>query len=237
MPTSSPSSPRAEGDRPAADWAWLGRLPFDRALGLQDRLRDAILAGGGRETLLLCEHDPVITMGRHARPEHLLVSEAELAGRGVTIRRASRGGDVTYHGPGQLVGYPIFRLRRGLVAHMEAMATGIIAVLAGLGIAAEWRRDCPGVWVGAEKICAFGVHIRHRVAIHGFALNVTTDRAAFAPIIPCGLRAAGVVSIVELAGAAPSLPDLASAIAVAFARSFGIAIAKADPRTLQSISA
>jgi lipoyl(octanoyl) transferase len=172
--------------------------------------------------LLLCEHDPVITMGRHARPEHLLLSAAELERRQISVQVASRGGDVTYHGPGQLVGYPIFRLRRGLVAHLEAMAAGLGQVLADLGIAASWRRDRPGVWVGPDKICAFGVHVRHRVAIHGFALNVSTPPDAFAPIVPCGLSDAGVTSIERLRGHAPSVAALAIETARALSASYDL---------------
>ncbi len=218
---------------PAATWAWLGRVPFAETAALQERLREKIGAGQAPETLLLCEHDPVITLGRGARREHILVPDAELGRRGIAVTAASRGGDVTYHGPGQLVGYPIFRVRRGIVAHFEAMAAGIVAVLDTLGIAAEWRRSQPGVWVGDQKICAFGVHVRHRIAIHGFALNVDTDPAAFDTIVPCGLRTTGVTSIQRLAGSAPSLPVLAPEVAAAFSRSFVFSIAKRDLTSIE----
>jgi lipoate-protein ligase B len=164
----------------------------------------------------------VITLGRHARPEHVLLTPEELARRGIAVRSASRGGDVTYHGPGQLVGYPIFRLRPGLLAHMQKMAAAIVEVLAALGISGRWRRDLPGVWVDGDKICAFGVHVRHRVAIHGFALNVTTPAEAFAPIVPCGLTTSGVTSIARLRGRAPALEELAQTTVEAFTRSFGL---------------
>lgn len=197
-------------------------MPYDEALALQEALRAELLAGRGSDTLLLCEHDPVITLGRGARPEHVRVSAAELDRRGVAVRPASRGGDVTYHGPGQLVGYPVFRLRRGPVAHMETMATALAELVAPLGLVARWRRDRPGLWVGGDKICAFGIHVRHRVAIHGFALNVTTTADDFAIVVPCGLADAGVTSIAALCGPAraPALPALASATAAAFARVF-----------------
>jgi lipoyl(octanoyl) transferase len=205
-------------------WLWLGRIPFDRAAALQERLRSDILLNGGPDTLLLCEHDPVITLGRHARPEHVLVPPEELARRGIALRNASRGGDVTYHGPGQLVGYPVFRLRPGLLAHMQKMAAAVVEVLAALGISARWRRDRPGVWVGDDKICAFGVHVRHRVAIHGFALNATTPAEDFACIVPCGLSTGGVTSIARITGRAPALEELAGTTAEAFGRSFGLAL-------------
>jgi lipoate-protein ligase B len=220
----------ARASRTVAVWSWLGRLSFDRAAALQEELREAVRRGERPWTLLLCEHDPVITLGRNARPAHVLLSAEELARRQIALRRASRGGDVTYHGPGQLVGYPVFQLRGGLVGHMEAMAAALVAVLAGLGIRAAWRRDRPGLWVGNDKICAFGVHVRHRVTIHGFALNVTTPPEAFAAIVPCGLAGTGVTSIARLAGSATSLPELAPAIAAAFADAFALDLRPAtDP--------
>jgi lipoyl(octanoyl) transferase len=164
----------------------------------------------------------VVTLGRGARTENLLLSPQALASRGVALHESGRGGDVTYHGPGQLVGYPIFRLRPGLLAHMEKMAAAIVEVLASVGISGRWRRDRPGVWVGEDKICAFGVHVRHRVAIHGFALNATTPAEAFAPIVPCGLSTGGVTSIARLRGSAPALEALAHTTAEALARSFGL---------------
>jgi lipoyl(octanoyl) transferase len=131
----------------------------------------------------------------------------------VAVEQASRGGDVTYHGPGQLVGYPVVRLRGGVVAHMTAMARAIGRVVAELGVATEFRRDAPGLWTNDEKLCAFGVHIRSRVAIHGFALNVTTDLEAFNLIVPCGLVGAGVTSLARLGIAPPPMEILAAHIA------------------------
>lgn len=211
----------------AAEWTWLGRVPFGPTVELQERLREEVIAGRRAETLLLCEHEPVITLGRSANAENVLASADELARRSVAVHAASRGGDVTYHGPGQLVGYPILRLRSGLVAHVEAMARGLAALLETFGVKAHWRREVPGLWVdGAAgrapaKICAFGVHIRHRVAMHGFALNVTTALDAFDLIVPCGLRDAEVTSIAALTGSAPPLEELAPRAATALAAAFG----------------
>ena len=201
----------------------MGRIPFDTALAMQERLRDDLLAGRAVDTLLLCEHDPVITLGKNARPENVLAAPAELDRLGIALRRTSRGGDVTYHGPGQLVGYPVFRLRRGLVAHMETMAAALGGLLRELGISARWRRDRPGLWMDDHKLCAFGVHVRHRVAIHGFALNVTTRPHDFHSIVPCGLADAGVTSIAAVLGAPPPpLAELAARAALAFARAFAL---------------
>jgi lipoyl(octanoyl) transferase len=139
------------------------------------------------------------------------------------VTRASRGGEVTYHGPGQLVCYPIVRLRRGVLAHVEGMARAVIELLADLEIAGEWRRTLPGVWVGSSKICAFWVQVRHGISVHGLALNVTTDLGAFATIVPCGLPGVGVTSVAQLRrGSTPSMPTLASQLARFLARALGL---------------
>jgi lipoyl(octanoyl) transferase len=196
-------------------------VPFAETAALQERLRADLLGGAGPETLLFCEHDPVVTLGRSARPANVLASAGELARRGVTLARASRGGDVTYHGPGQLVGYPVVRLRGGVVDHMSAMARAIGRVLTELGITATFRRDAPGLWTNDEKLCAFGVHIRGRVAIHGFALNVTTDLDAFDLIVPCGLSGVCTTSLARLGVSSPSLEILAARIACALGAELG----------------
>jgi lipoyl(octanoyl) transferase len=202
-------------------WTWLGNVAYGPTLELQERIRESVIAGNHPETLLLVEHPPVITLGRSAVPEHILVDQATLSHSGIDVVQTKRGGDVTYHGPGQLVGYPIFRVSKGIRQHMLAMAEGLTHLLHGLGVAAEWRRDCPGLWVGPAKLCAFGVHVRKRVAIHGFALNVSTDLASFKQIIPCGLRAAEVTSIQALTGRFLPLAELASQVPLAFEKSFG----------------
>jgi lipoyl(octanoyl) transferase len=200
-------------------------VPFAETAALQERLRAAVLDGTGPETLLFCEHDPVITLGRSANAAHVLASAGELARRGVTVAQASRGGDVTYHGPGQLVGYPVVRLPGGVVAHMRAMADAIGRVLTSLGIATAFRREAPGLWTNDEKLCAFGVHIRSRVAIHGFALNVTTALDAFDLIVPCGLRGVRTTSLARLGVTPPPLPLLAARIADALGAALGMSFA------------
>ena len=208
-------------------WRWLGRVPFAAVAREQERLRELVLRGDGPETLLLCEHAPVVTLGRSANPAHVLASRDELARRGVDVQTASRGGDVTYHGPGQLVGYPIVRLRGGVIGHVTAMARAIAAVLGELGIDARWRRETPGLWLGGggEKICAFGVHVHRRVAIHGFALNVSGTLDGFDVIVPCGLPAARTTSIAAAIAAGRSVPPLhvlASRVAGALGRELGV---------------
>jgi lipoate-protein ligase B len=194
-------------------WAWLGRVRYRPAWELQEALRAAILDGRAEDTLLLLEHEPVITLGRSADRKNVLASAEELSRRGVEVVDSSRGGDVTYHGPGQLVGYPVFRVK-GVIAHVEGMANALIDAVAP--VAARWRRDCPGVWVGTGKLAAFGVHIRRGVAIHGFALNVTTALDAFSLIVPCGLSCTKVTSLAAL-GSATSVEVLAPRVAAAFA--------------------
>jgi len=213
----------------AARWLWLGRVPFAAAVEAQEAIRGDVLGGRGPETLLLLEHDPVITLGRRAASAHLLASPAELGRRGIAVARASRGGDITYHGPGQLVGYPIVRLspERGVVGHLRAMADGLCAVLARHGVTAAWRRETPGLWIAGgdraadQKICAFGVHVHRRVAIHGFALNLTVDLEAFRLIVPCGLAGTAVTSVEAITGRAPRVQDVAAEVAAAFSGSFG----------------
>jgi lipoyl(octanoyl) transferase len=205
-----------------AEWAWLGRVPYGPALQLQEQIRNEILAGRRRETLVMLEHPAVITLGRHADPAHVLLPITALRAQGIEVCRTSRGGDVTFHGPGQLVGYPIFRLRRGVRAHMQAMAASIVEWLASLGLVAEWRASSPGVWLGTEKICAFGVHVRHRIATHGFALNLAVDVAGFSAIVPCGLPAAGVTSLARQIGSAPPVEMVARSLIGLFEKNFGV---------------
>jgi lipoyl(octanoyl) transferase len=221
-----------------ARWAWLGRVPFAPTTALQEQLRQRLLAGAGAETLLLLEHHPVITLGRSAVAEHVLVAAGELERRGVELHRASRGGDVTFHGPGQLVGYPVVRLDRGVVGHLRAMADGLCEVLGTLGITAFWRREAPGLWIkdagtdAVSKICSFGVNVHRRVAIHGFALNVGLDLDAFRLIVPCGLDGVQMTSIERVLdrsrAAVPTLEALAGEVASAFCRSFGRSFARAS---------
>lgn len=180
------------------DLVWLGRVPYRPTWQLQERLRAAILDGTGRETVLLLEHLPVITLGRSADAGHVLLGDEALARAGIERVETSRGGDVTYHGPGQLVAYPVVRLPEGPAPYIAALAEAVIEVVARLGVNASYRRDCPGVWVEGRKLCAFGIHVHRRVAIHGLALNVTTALESFAAIVPCGLAGVPVTSLAQV---------------------------------------
>lgn len=246
--TSSQSSPRAEDTSevpavaPAAAaegpragvWRWLGRVPFGSTAALQEELRQSVHTGRGPDTLLLLEHDPVITLGRSAVAAHVLHAPEVLGARGIEVHQASRGGDVTYHGPGQLVGYPVIRLRAGVRAHVEGMAAALIEVLAEWGVPARYRSDAPGLWVatpgapgGEAKICAFGVNVRHRIAIHGFALNLRPDLDAFRLIVPCGLAGVAVTSVQALRGDAPAPSEIAAHAARALGERLGYAFTRA----------
>jgi lipoate-protein ligase B len=215
-------------------WAWLGRVAYRAAWELQEALRDGVLAGTVPETLLFLEHDPVITLGHSGAADHVLCSEVELSRRGIDLVRSSRGGDVTYHGPGQLVGYPIMRTT-SVMAHVRGMAQAIIDACAELAVQAAFDCDRPGVWVGDDKLAAFGVHIRRGVAIHGFALNVTTTLDGFGAIVPCGLAGFGVTSLERLGALPPPLEVLAADLAGRLAALRGQQAARIDSHAILSV--
>lgn len=213
------SAPEPLVSRVTPELYWLGRVDYEPAWALQEQLRRRVLAGGP-EAILLCEHPPVLTLGRSASGADLLIDEAGLRAAGVAVVRTSRGGQVTYHGPGQLVAYPIVRLRRGVLRHVEWLADSAIAVAAGHGVSATFDRAHVGVWSDGRKLAAIGVHIERRVAVHGLALNVTKEAtAAFRRgwFVPCGLIGGQVTSLEESAtgaGAAGlSVRDAAGSLA------------------------
>jgi lipoate-protein ligase B len=203
-------------------WSWLGRVRYGAAVERMEAARAAVLAGGDGE-LPLCEHEPVITLGRGARPDHVLVPAAELARRGVELVRSSRGGDVTYHGPGQLMVYPVIRLAAGVVRHLEQVAGALAALAAEHGAAgAGFRRAPAGLWLGERKLAACGLHVRRAVAIHGFAFDVATPVEAWRLIVPCGLAGAPVVSLAAASGRTPPPPsELAPQAAARVAAALG----------------
>ncbi len=204
----------------ALPWYWLGRVEYRLGVAVQEALRARLLSGDdGAAALLLLEHDPVITLGRHADRTNLVADRAELGRRGIAVVESSRGGDVTYHGPGQLVVYPVLRLEGSVVDYLAAVAGALAEVADRLGVAsAEWRRDPAGLWVGSAKLAACGLHVHRGVTVHGWALNVTTPPDVWRAIVPCGLRDHRVTSIAEqaaLRGGAPppSVAEVASLVA------------------------
>jgi lipoyl(octanoyl) transferase len=205
----------------------LGRMDYGQALDLQRALVEKRKQGLVPDQLLIVEHPHVITLGRNGRPDNLLASEAVLRRAGISFFPTDRGGDITYHGPGQLVGYPILDLRewkRDVVAYVRAIEQAIIGTLADFGIAAGREPGMTGVWVEGRKIAAIGVHISRWVTSHGFALNVTTDLRYFQYIVPCGL-AKPVTSMAAELGAAPERAELMASLARHFAELFGLEIA------------
>ncbi len=168
----------------------LGRLPYGEAWALQKELAEQRKQGLIPDQLLLVEHPHVLTMGRNAHERNLLVGRSRLAELGIEYFEIDRGGDVTYHGPGQVVGYPILDLRewkRDVVAYLRALEEVILAALRRFGIEGQRDAGATGVWTPEGKICAMGVHISRWVTTHGFALNWTTDLSYFQHIVPCGL--------------------------------------------------
>ena len=187
----------------------LGRIPYGAAWSLQKRLHAARVGDEIVDTLLFCEHMPVITMGKSGKAHNLLVSPEELRRRGVEYFEVERGGDLTYHGPGQLVGYPIFKLPRlrevqGFVRKMEE---AVIRALLRFGLAGERRRDHAGVFVSGAKIASIGAAVRGGVTFHGFALDVSTDLKMFDLINPCGMPATPVTSIARQCARRVSLAE------------------------------
>jgi len=182
----------------------LGVVPYDEALGLQQRLVDERRAGVRLDTILLLEHPHVITLGVKARDGgHIVASADALRQRGVTVHESGRGGDVTYHGPGQLVGYPIVDLRPDrcdVHRYVRDLEEVLIRTAASFGIEAARVPGLTGVWVGRDKLAAIGVRISRWVTSHGFALNVSTELDYFDLIVPCGIRDRGVTSLARLLG-------------------------------------
>lgn len=203
----------------------LGQVEYGTALELQRSLVALRKEGRIADTLLLLEHPPVITLGRNADRSNVLASDELLKQRGVELFECDRGGDVTYHGPGQLVGYPIFDLRGfepklGAVAFVRRVEEALIRTCADFGIEAERVAGRTGVWTRGGKIAAIGVHISRGVTSHGFALNVSTDLEAFQLIVPCGISDKPVTSMAQELGRAPGLDEVAQSVARNFGRVF-----------------
>lgn len=199
-----------------------GRLPYPEAVALQERLVECRMAGEG-DVLVLLEHPPVVTRGRRSKDAHLLWSAAELERRGISLAEAGRGGDVTYHGPGQLVGYPIVDLTprgRDLHAYLRNLEDVLIVALSAFGLAGERADGKTGVWVRGEKIASIGVGVRRWIAWHGFALNVAEDLSGFASIVPCGLQGVSMTSLERLLGRSIPVSLVEEEVIHAFSRVF-----------------
>lgn len=218
---SQPGPPPAE-----MDVRRLGLVPYGEAWVLQQRLAEARRGGTIPDTLLLLEHPHTYTIGRSGTREHVYLSEPELAERQITCLEVDRGGDVTYHGPGQLVGYPILDLgaQPDVGRYLRNLEGCLIDVLAGFGITAGRMPGYTGVWMGDHKIAAIGVKVSQGVTTHGFALNVSTDLRLFDHILPCGIPDKGVTSMRVQLGRSPSMPEVEDAVVAQFLRRFGLPV-------------
>jgi lipoyl(octanoyl) transferase len=209
----------------------LGRVPYSEGLELQRELVDAVHAGRVGNTMVLLEHPPVLTLGRNASRANILASDEFLAHRGVEVHEINRGGDVTYHGPGQLVGYPIFDLRSftprlGAVDFVRRIEETVIRSCGDFGVPAQRIAGRTGVWTLAggsvleKKICAIGVHIARGITSHGFAFNIDPDLRDFELIVPCGIADRAVTSLELEADPQPSMEAVRNSVARQFGRVF-----------------
>jgi lipoyl(octanoyl) transferase len=205
---------------------WLGRLGYDEALALQADA--AARAAGGEESLLFLEHEPVFTLGRNASAADVLFTPERCREMGIAVRETNRGGRVTYHGPGQLVGYPVVNLapdRKDVKRYVTDLEEVLIRTLAGFGIHAErsrLRERVTSVWVGDDKIAAIGIHIARWITTHGFALNVTEEPLRhFSGIVPCGITDGGVTTMARQLHRPLTVEELVEPIRARFGEVFG----------------
>jgi lipoate-protein ligase B len=215
----------------------LGRVPYSEALELQRSIaRDRISGAIPQDVLLLLEHPPVVTLGRAAKEKHLIASPEFLGAKGVEVFEAERGGDVTYHGPGQLVGYPIIDLkqhRQDLHWYLRKIEEALINALADYGVPGERNTAYTGVWTRGKKIASIGVHARDWVTWHGFALNVTTDLSYFDLIVPCGIDGVVMTSIAREVGSPDvSTQDVRDRVTAKFADAFDLTAVVTSRSTL-----
>jgi len=212
-----------EDRRPLTTEDW-GTIAYGEALARQRALNADVAAGEAPPRLVLLEHEPVITVTRRAAAGHLLAPPPRLAALGITVHETDRGGDVTYHGPGQLVAYPILRLGDhglNLGRYMRLLERVVIDTAAAFGVEAHTETGATGVWVrhngSSAKLCALGVRVRKNTTLHGLALNVTTDLTHFQTIVPCGLHGRAVTSLHQLLGDdCPTMPQVKRTLAAAF---------------------
>ena len=208
-------------------WTYLGTTEYSACWELQKQLCNERERGMAGDTLLLTEHHPVYTIGRTGNEDHLLAKPDELERRRIAVVYNDRGGDITYHGPGQLVGYPILDLRGyylDLHRYLRDLEEVVIQTVSEYGVRAGRKPEYTGVWVGNQKICALGIKSRRWVTMHGFALNVNTEMSHFDRIIPCGIFEHGVTSLKEVLGREVPITEVVDLLVVQFGRVFGCAM-------------
>lgn len=211
----------AQTERPTMWLLTPGVTPYRVANEVMHELAARRAAGEIPDSLILLEHQPVYTLGRRTDPAHVLLAEAEIARSGAELHHADRGGSVTFHGPGQLVGYPIVHLgaRPDVLGYLRDVEEAVIRACADLRIPLGRNRDT-GVWAGDRKVCAIGVRVSRSVTLHGFALNCTTDLAWYDAIVPCGLADRGVTSLSAVAGREITVEEVLPAVAHRFGEVF-----------------
>jgi lipoyl(octanoyl) transferase len=214
--------------------AWFGRVDYADAWSWQRELFLGRLDGERGDSLMLLEHPPTYTLGRRGLEEDLVYDEAERSARGISTYRVDRGGRATYHGPGQLVGYPIMALGRryDVIRYLRNLEEALVRTAGDLGVEAHRDREHTGVWVGDNKIGAIGVKITRGITMHGFAFNVTTNLEMFSGIVPCGIKNRWVTSLEQETGARHSTKEVATLAAGHLARIFDLGLGWTHPRSL-----
>ena len=220
---------------------WLGQVEYDRAWALQAALVERRQQRLITDTVLLLEHPHVITIGRRGRMDDVLLDVEQLASAGIAVREVDRGGEVTYHGPGQLVGYPIMDIRSigGPVRYVRSLEAALIETLAAFGVAGHRRQGMPGVWVGEEenerKIAAIGLRVSRGVSSHGFALNVSTDLGYFDHIVACGVPNLPVTSLEREPGEGVDVERVRATVAEALSNNLHLALTWASAGDVEAL--
>ena len=214
---------------------YLGIVPYGRALELQQELAHARAEGRIGDVLLLLQHPTVFTIGRFRGGEDIVVPLEMLTRDGIAVLHTNRGGGITYHGPGQLVGYPILNLKEnglGVREYMRRLEAAIVGVLLVLGIRAHRVAEYPGVWVGDKKICSIGIHVSHHITTHGFALNVSNDLRYFEYVRPCGLSGRAMTAVSDLLGHPVAIETIIEILLQSFSQVFGLSCEQESARWL-----
>ena len=224
-------------DFPICQWAFLGRMDYQEAWDLQRSIAQARAEDRVGDTLLLLEHPPTYTLGRRSKESGLLLSREAMEAQGARVIDVDRGGEVTFHGPGQLVGYPIINLRAwgGPLRYVRALEAVLISTLAAFGVRVGRTEGLTGVWAGDSKIAAIGVRISSGVTTHGFALNLATDLSWFRHIVPCGIHDCEVTSLERLLGRAVPMKEVAPVVAERFGRELGFRMREVVPEMIAGI--
>lgn len=224
--------------------AWLirppGLVPYGLAYEAMHELAERRAAGDVPDVLVLLEHPPVYTAGRRSDPAHLVWTAAQIEAAGAELHHVDRGGSVTFHGPGQLVGYPMLDLgaRPDVIAHLRRIEEAVIRAAEDVGVRLGRDPEQTGVWAGDRKVCAIGVKLTHaRVTLHGFALNCTTDLSWFDAIVPCGLADHGVVTLSELTGREVTVEEMVPLVVARFQEVFDRRLQPAPPTLASSFEA